>query len=673
MVVLGICLCTAKICYAQVPAGLYDALPSTLKPTDREKPSAAEMIKVLSVASDFNSRFMPGFINLATQLAKEADKSTVLAEKVKYLQAVTDYYDNYVSDSAIVYSKKLISVIGNNKLYYSNIPTLYLIIGTGYAYLDDYGAAMEAVRTAQALSGQIRDSLILVRMCGEFRFLYNRLQLYDSCMYYAHKAIAVYPLSKIDMPDHVMQLLNNSICYAYAYRKLNKREYGDTARSIIKRVMTTKKDEGRFWFNACYYFLGFIDFYDGNYAHAVTMFDSSALPQYNQTSRYTGNNFYGKYLYKAVSLIKLGQGAAGKAILDTLPIGKANFANKQIKYNALYELSVKNGNYKEALENYQLYKLYSDSLDLEGQKGRIFETEQKYQASQKQAAIARLENENLKKQKDNERILNIALVIFAVLTVIVVVLYIAYKRQQMATLAERQKLTDELNRIEQDMKVVQLRGAEEKNIAMLEQRKSISRSMHDEISPDLAALTFFIGDLKKKARDNHERELLEQVEEESRSVYQTARTFMHNLFNATVSTRYNVPEFLHNLSKRFDTQSSMQIVTLFDEAAINDSFTAEQHTEMYCIIKEAVANSMKYSGATLVHVNVTISNNRVVFEITDNGKGLSGINTGDKGLGLTSLKQRAAALNGLLEIADSGKGIHISGYFPLYITETVMA
>lgn len=69
--------------------------------------------------------------------------------------------------------------------------------------------------------------------------------------------------------------------------------------------------------------------------------------------------------------------------------------------------------------------------------------------------------------------------------------------------------------------------------------------------------------------------------------------------------------------------------------------------EIYRIVQEAVGNAVKHSGADEIKVIMTMNGEELVLEISDNGNFKSG---SKKGLGLESIRRRAAAIGGNLEI-----------------------
>jgi len=76
---------------------------------------------------------------------------------------------------------------------------------------------------------------------------------------------------------------------------------------------------------------------------------------------------------------------------------------------------------------------------------------------------------------------------------------------------------------------------------------------------------------------------------------------------------------------------------------------------VYRVAQEALHNALRHSGAGLVRVCLTRSARRVVLEVADDGHGFAG-EAPPGGLGLASMRERAAAVGGALAIRSGSTG-----------------
>lgn len=89
------------------------------------------------------------------------------------------------------------------------------------------------------------------------------------------------------------------------------------------------------------------------------------------------------------------------------------------------------------------------------------------------------------------------------------------------------------------------------------------------------------------------------------------------------------------------------------------SLDPERETLIYRVAQEAIGNALRHSGSGLVTVTLAQRQRRVLLEVTDRG---GGFDTGQPqgGVGLTSMRERAALLGGTLTITSAqGKGTQV--------------
>ena len=81
-------------------------------------------------------------------------------------------------------------------------------------------------------------------------------------------------------------------------------------------------------------------------------------------------------------------------------------------------------------------------------------------------------------------------------------------------------------------------------------------------------------------------------------------------------------------------------------------------TEMLRMIQEALTNARRHSGALNVIVTLKVEEEDMVAEVSDDGQGF-GVGT-SPGVGLKSMRERAAALGGKLEVESVvGEGTRV--------------
>lgn len=83
-------------------------------------------------------------------------------------------------------------------------------------------------------------------------------------------------------------------------------------------------------------------------------------------------------------------------------------------------------------------------------------------------------------------------------------------------------------------------------------------------------------------------------------------------------------------------------------------------TQLFLIAQEALTNAIKHAQAGNVVVTLSSGPERVVLTIADDGIGIDGQSRSPNGLGLQTMRSRAAAIGAWLRIAGTaGKGTQV--------------
>jgi signal transduction histidine kinase len=85
-------------------------------------------------------------------------------------------------------------------------------------------------------------------------------------------------------------------------------------------------------------------------------------------------------------------------------------------------------------------------------------------------------------------------------------------------------------------------------------------------------------------------------------------------------------------------------------------FTPDAAIALFRIAQEAFGNLIKHSGAKAVDVSLDIDDDTLVFRITDDGKGISSVNTSSGLHAMASMRHRVRALGGTFDVTASAAG-----------------
>jgi len=116
---------------------------------------------------------------------------------------------------------------------------------------------------------------------------------------------------------------------------------------------------------------------------------------------------------------------------------------------------------------------------------------------------------------------------------------------------------------------------------------------------------------------------------------------------------------LINRMRRFaeDTLSADDIELVFraEEPRVDVTLGADLRRELFLVLKESVTNIAKHAGCTRVEIDLTRTRRTLRLRVQDNGAGFDLAQRTD-GNGLRSMRQRADAMGGRLDVRPSSSG-----------------
>lgn len=127
----------------------------------------------------------------------------------------------------------------------------------------------------------------------------------------------------------------------------------------------------------------------------------------------------------------------------------------------------------------------------------------------------------------------------------------------------------------------------------------------------------------------------------------------------------DLPGLLTSLVERMRSTSDAEIVAEVSHEAAHH-LSGEQSVHLANLAHEALSNAMRHSRARRITVALRYTAERVTLEIRDNGEGFDPKTMTRKGVGLQSMKKRAATMGGIFKLESSaGVGTEISVSVPV--------
>lgn len=173
------------------------------------------------------------------------------------------------------------------------------------------------------------------------------------------------------------------------------------------------------------------------------------------------------------------------------------------------------------------------------------------------------------------------------------------------------------------------------------ERKRIARELHDGLGQLLTTIRFKLGDLTENETTKTEiKKLLDDT------IFEVRR--ISNNLMPSVLIDFGLKAALEKLITQIQNASGVQVSLIYEKDTSNE-LPFEVITNIYRIVQEALNNMAKYAEATEAEVAIFETNENIVVEIADNGKGFE-INWLSDSYGLKNMKERVNILKGIFTI-----------------------
>ncbi len=237
-----------------------------------------------------------------------------------------------------------------------------------------------------------------------------------------------------------------------------------------------------------------------------------------------------------------------------------------------------------------------------------------------------------------------------------------------AALKQRKQHYDELLKRSRRMQEQLRRLSHEILSAQEQERKKISRELHDEIGQTLTAVNVRLGTLKKEATVT--------IKDFKRAIGSTQRLLEKSMNTVHRFARELRPPLLDDLGLVPALHAHMKVFTKrtrvpvrFTTFAQVEKLDSDRRTALYRVAQEAFANIAKHARASLVSVSIRRVKANVCMEIHDNGKAFDAKRqmnaTTNVRLGLLGMRERVEMVGGAFEVeSEPGLGTTIRAQIP---------
>ncbi len=194
-----------------------------------------------------------------------------------------------------------------------------------------------------------------------------------------------------------------------------------------------------------------------------------------------------------------------------------------------------------------------------------------------------------------------------------------------------------------------------------EERRRISRDLHDDINQRLALLAMDIEAVERQLRvtPGHVGRAVRAIQHRVVDLSDVVRRLAYQL-HPSILDDLGLPIALQRLVDDFTTRSHIR--GSFGHKDIPAVVPQEIATCIYRVAQESLNNVARHAEASRVDVELTRSRSALTVTITDNGVGFDAelSRYGSHGLGLLGMKERVALVHGELQVVSAvGKGTRV--------------
>lgn len=196
-----------------------------------------------------------------------------------------------------------------------------------------------------------------------------------------------------------------------------------------------------------------------------------------------------------------------------------------------------------------------------------------------------------------------------------------------------------------------------------EERRRISRELHDDVNQRLALLALRVQTAEKQLAP-----LSHDVQEQIARIHQDVVTLSSDVrhmayrFHPSILDDLGLDAALRRTLDEFSGHT--KIKTLFVSQPLPPTFPKEIATAAYRVVQECLSNVVRHARASRVEVELTVEGEEMELTIRDNGQGFD-TDIADlkrRGLGLVNVRERVLAVHGTCNLRSSpglGTEVHV--------------
>jgi PAS domain S-box-containing protein len=192
--------------------------------------------------------------------------------------------------------------------------------------------------------------------------------------------------------------------------------------------------------------------------------------------------------------------------------------------------------------------------------------------------------------------------------------------------------------------------------ATIRGQRRIAQELHDGLGQELSGLSLLACGLANKhsSRDEQLAQDLRALAELAASSVATCR-FLAQGLDPLQEHQNSLLDALRKLALNNTGRVGGPTVVFKEATSASSLISLDANNQLYRIAQEALNNALKHSGARTVQIRLCIDRSKVRLRVSDDGHGLGARASSSRGMGMQTMRDRAAVIGGRLSISSNGQ------------------
>ncbi len=211
-----------------------------------------------------------------------------------------------------------------------------------------------------------------------------------------------------------------------------------------------------------------------------------------------------------------------------------------------------------------------------------------------------------------------------------------------------------------------INAAHSRQQAVILERERIIADLHDDIGAGLSSIRMMSDLMAQQQLENNQSvpvNFSQKISTTTKEIALRINTIIWSL-NEENDTLQNFSEYVRLFGISFFENSPIKFqCTISANLPLQATLTGVQRKNLFLIVKEALHNILKHSGASSATLFIKMENKLLCIEMADNGTGIKNLNS--FGNGIKNMKKRVYEIQGNIYF-KSENGTHIKMEVPIH-------